>query len=315
MAEEIQPHLFRDACVRTLGDYDSPLFCFRDVCSALGIVQNNQSRKSQKIPDDYKETVSIPTRGGNKPTLFLTEPGVYYLLMTCRSSNPLVEQFKRWLCDVVLPSLRRTGRYEARDISSDVHLAKEDISTDVQLVRLEDDASLALKAVETASKVLNTHSDDARIKLAALEMLHHSLGAVAGHKRRRDEDDDDDGGGPCVLTVSQIAESMPTKIGRGDMNKLGRAVACEYRERNGGQEPQTTMQNVGGRPCFVKCYDADDVDDWVREFVHEWGAQQHGTSPCKKKDGDMLPRRRSTRKTRSSVSSLGVYRFNPSSES
>ena len=40
--------LFRDACVRTLGDYDSPLFCFRDVCFALGIGRNNHTRKSQK---------------------------------------------------------------------------------------------------------------------------------------------------------------------------------------------------------------------------------------------------------------------------
>jgi prophage antirepressor-like protein len=44
-------------------------------------------------------------------TIFVCEAGVFRLIFSSR--KPEAERFKRWLAHEVLPSIRRTGRYES----------------------------------------------------------------------------------------------------------------------------------------------------------------------------------------------------------
>jgi prophage antirepressor-like protein len=73
----------------------------------------------RNVPDEEKGYVLEHTPGGMQRILYLTEPGFYRVLgqrQLGRIKDPAaraqVERFQNWIYREVLPSLRRTGRYE-----------------------------------------------------------------------------------------------------------------------------------------------------------------------------------------------------------
>ena len=52
---------------------------------------------------------SSPTNGGLQVTNYIPEGDLYRLII--RSKLPSAERFERWICDQVLPDLRRHGTY------------------------------------------------------------------------------------------------------------------------------------------------------------------------------------------------------------
>ena len=53
----------------------------------------------------------LPTAGGMQDTKIIPEPDFYRLVM--RSEMPKAEDFQDWVCEDVLPAIRKTGKYEA----------------------------------------------------------------------------------------------------------------------------------------------------------------------------------------------------------
>lgn len=87
-----------------------PWFVAMDVAIALGY--GNPSRSVQdhcKYAELLKTTsgvgLEIPPRG----LLVIPESDVYALIF--RSNLPKAEEFRRWVCEEVLPSIRKTGSY------------------------------------------------------------------------------------------------------------------------------------------------------------------------------------------------------------
>jgi prophage antirepressor-like protein len=84
-----------------------PLFRAVDVAKIIDI-QN--IRTSIASFDDNKKTVrTTATPGGDQDTIFLTERGMYQLLMVSR--KPVAKPFQEWVLDV-LERIRQTGRYD-----------------------------------------------------------------------------------------------------------------------------------------------------------------------------------------------------------
>ena len=52
----------------------------------------------------------MSTPGGNQEVIFINESGLYSLILS--SKLPQAKAFKRWVTSEVLPSIRKTGRYE-----------------------------------------------------------------------------------------------------------------------------------------------------------------------------------------------------------
>ena len=52
----------------------------------------------------------MSTPGGNQKVIFINESGLYSLILS--SKLPQAKAFKRWVTSEVLPSIRKTGRYE-----------------------------------------------------------------------------------------------------------------------------------------------------------------------------------------------------------
>lgn len=97
--------------IRTAGTSEEPLFCLMDVCKALNIA--NPRVVAQRLEDD--ELRKLDLRGRQGKTTFVTESGLYSVVL--RSDKPEAKKFRKWITSEVLPSIRKTGRYETETTS------------------------------------------------------------------------------------------------------------------------------------------------------------------------------------------------------
>lgn len=88
---------------------DEPLWIGRDVCEAVGIAKPRDA--VAQLDGDERVSVVVDTPGGPQGMVAVTEAGVWSLMLISRS--PKVKAFKRWLTHEVLPSIRKSGRYDA----------------------------------------------------------------------------------------------------------------------------------------------------------------------------------------------------------
>lgn len=106
---------FEDHLVRIVDRAGEPWFVGKDVCTCLEIRNHNDALKS--LDEDERAEVGIADPSGTKYATAISEPGVYRLVFRSRKAE--AERFKRWLAHEVIPSLRKTGRYEAVPSPSD----------------------------------------------------------------------------------------------------------------------------------------------------------------------------------------------------
>ena len=102
---------FKSSCVRiVLDDNGEPLFCLADVYKALDI--SRTSRLFRELDPKGVADCHIPTNGGNQKLIFISEPNLYRVIF--RSNKPEAINFQNWVFAEVLPSIRKTGSYVAR---------------------------------------------------------------------------------------------------------------------------------------------------------------------------------------------------------
>lgn len=93
--------------IRTVvNESGDPLFCASDVAKALGY-----ARPADAVADHCKgvSILPTPTNGGVQQVKFIKEADVYRLVM--KSKAPNAEMFQDWVCEEVLPSIRKHGGY------------------------------------------------------------------------------------------------------------------------------------------------------------------------------------------------------------
>jgi len=99
---------FNNSTVRVVGTSNKPIFFAKDICNILEI--KNVSHALVNIPEKWKGIVKSDTSYTGQEMLTLTEPGLYRLIM--RSNKPVAQKFQEWVCEDVLPSIRKTGEYK-----------------------------------------------------------------------------------------------------------------------------------------------------------------------------------------------------------
>lgn len=105
---------FDGHAIRITGDVEQPWFVLADVCVALGIKDHETA--SRKLSVDEKGAYSIRTPGGNQQMTVVSESGLYAVILRCRDAmteGAAAYRFRRWVTNEVLPSIRKTGRYDA----------------------------------------------------------------------------------------------------------------------------------------------------------------------------------------------------------
>lgn len=109
---EIQLFTDGEFNMRTAVVNGEPLFCLADVCKALDI--QNPSKVAQRLDDDERTKLELGRQG---ETNFITESGLYAVIL--RSDKPNAKSFRRWVTSEVLPSIRKTGNYSAKPMTTE----------------------------------------------------------------------------------------------------------------------------------------------------------------------------------------------------
>lgn len=84
-------------------------FAAKDVAKALNISWS--SATLAQIPEEWKGMMNFITPGGEQQLTVISEAGMYKLAFRCQSSER-ADKFTNWVAGEVLPSIRKTGRYE-----------------------------------------------------------------------------------------------------------------------------------------------------------------------------------------------------------
>ena len=88
----------------------NPWFVAADVCNALNL--GNVTESIRKLDDDEKLTSIVLRSGQNREVNLVNESGLYNLIF--QSRKPEAKAFRKWVTAEVLPTIRKTGRYELR---------------------------------------------------------------------------------------------------------------------------------------------------------------------------------------------------------
>lgn len=105
------PHAIRVTDVK-----GEPWFVAIDVCKAMGIVNNRDAL--DKLDDDEKSTVGLTDSQagcGAQSISLVSESGMYTLVLRCRDAvkqGSVPHQFRKWVTNEVLPSIRKKGEYK-----------------------------------------------------------------------------------------------------------------------------------------------------------------------------------------------------------
>lgn len=99
--------------LRIYGDFENPLFLAKDVAEWIDYSKNsngayNISNMLKTIDDDEKLVLKILISGQNREMLFVTEEGLYEVLM--QSTKPIAKIFKKKVKEI-LKSIRKNGGY------------------------------------------------------------------------------------------------------------------------------------------------------------------------------------------------------------
>lgn len=104
---------FENTSLTILGDILNPLFIAKQICDVLGFANHKDAIKNHVDPDDIFK-LEMNDRLNRKQTVnCVNESGLYALIFG--SKLPKAKQFKRWVTNEVLPTIRKQGCYSAQE--------------------------------------------------------------------------------------------------------------------------------------------------------------------------------------------------------
>lgn len=102
---------FKSNAIRVVADdKGEPWFLANDVCNVLGYKNTSKSIADHCRVGGITKRYT-PTESGNQEMTYINEGNLYRLII--KSRKPEAEPFESWVCDEVLPSIRKTGSYTA----------------------------------------------------------------------------------------------------------------------------------------------------------------------------------------------------------
>lgn len=97
--------------VRTVVIDGEPWFVGKDVAEALGYANTRDALATHVEEEDKKTVVISDGKRGNPNQVIINESGLYALIFGSRLKS--AKEFKHWVTSDVLPSIHKTGKYEA----------------------------------------------------------------------------------------------------------------------------------------------------------------------------------------------------------
>lgn len=119
---EVQLFNFENHEVRSLLLNNEPWFVGKDVAEVLGYAKPLNAIAQHVDKDDSLKQGLTDSLGRQQKTIFVNESGLYALIFGSKLES--AQKFKRWVTSEVLPTLRKTGQYQAKELSGQELMAK-----------------------------------------------------------------------------------------------------------------------------------------------------------------------------------------------
>lgn len=113
MNNSVSHYYFEGISVRTVIIDGCIWFIAKDVCNALQIAHTGSAIRS--LDDDERGVHLTHTLSGSQQMSIINESGLYTLILRCRDAvkpGTVPHRFRKWVTNEVLPTIRKTGRYE-----------------------------------------------------------------------------------------------------------------------------------------------------------------------------------------------------------
>ena len=140
--------------VTTYGDLENPLFLAKDV--ANWIEHSDVSKMMKSVDEDEKVKNIIRTLGGNQEMWFLTEDGLYEVLM--QSRKPIAKQFKKKVKKLLKDlRLNRFNPYEnmSKELQAILLVDKRQQELDNRITTIEDKMTVNYELAENLRSAIN----------------------------------------------------------------------------------------------------------------------------------------------------------------
>lgn len=222
---------FDDLEVRTVVDEKgNPWFHASDCAKALGY-KNPSKAVLDNVSPKYNQQLDLETPGSFP--LFISEPGLYQLVM--KSRLPSAERFQDWVFEEVLPTIRKTEKYEVPQQSK---------------------LPSRIEALETARAVAEIEGLLNHNPRLAQCLIDHALNDVLG--------------GQKLLEASRLRGVVEIAIDMGfttAKNPSVRAKLGRFVSKMVGQLSQLEERLCNGTMQQIKCYpDTPEVREAVGSF-------------------------------------------------
>lgn len=114
---------------RVYGDFENPLFLARDVAEWIEYDLSSINKMLNSVDEDEKVRKNVPTLGGIQEMWFVTEDGLYEILMLSR--KPIAKEWKKKVKEI-LKEIRKTGSYSKPLTPAEQLLAQAQLMVDME---------------------------------------------------------------------------------------------------------------------------------------------------------------------------------------
>jgi prophage antirepressor-like protein len=235
--------VFQGYTVRFVGTADKPEWVASDVVAVLypEVDPKNRTTYLRNVPDKWKGLRKVQTLGGPQEMVTLFESGMYYLIN--RSNSPVADPFQDWVCENVLPTIRKTGYYSQ---SSGRHLppALEERKARLDIIYMGVDLLSQLGGIDERTEL--QFKDLVRDIVLADKLDRPAL--PDGQTKRLEY--------PISDRLIDLGYGVQDS---NILKSIGQIASNLYKARYGNRPPQRE-QFVDGTTRLVRLYSEDDLD-------------------------------------------------------
>jgi len=230
----LQVFQFEQKDILCLGTWDKPEWVANDVVDVLypEAAKTNRSNYLRKVPAKWKGIKRIMTPGGEQDVVTLLEPGLYFFIN--RSNSPNAQPFQDWLYEEVLPSIRKTGKYDPGNQSGQKALPPLNQEN-------------RIRVMELAVKTLELRHDERLLMAVQAEAKNIMEGTSQPEENK-------------LLSVTEWVGTFGYRVPKGKDSVLGRKVAARWRLQY-NCEPKTAPKYVGTN------HQAENIKVYPQEFL------------------------------------------------
>lgn len=148
-----------DHKVTTYGDLENPLFLAKDVADWIGYDASSVNKMINNVDEDEKLNGIIFRAGQNREMTFLTEDGLYEVLM--QSRKPIAKQFKKKVKKLLKDlRLNRFNPYEnmSKELQAILLVDKKQQELDNRITTIEDKMTVNYELAENLRSAINSRA-------------------------------------------------------------------------------------------------------------------------------------------------------------